>query len=295
MTEESGFYMNTIDVINRVFTKKVITDLVMNGQNDIYATVVRRYINEPENKQHGEIISEIYECLAKTKRNEYFYQNTLLNKLLVGKHSVNTTTALSQLRIARSIADFVLINGNAIVYEIKSECDNYDRLRMQIEDYYKAFSYVCVATAAHNFEKIQLVLSSYGDIGRYVGIYTLTDSDTMSRKLSRSPLQNDNYLEHDAIFKLLRKREYENVIISYFGELPQSDPVFHFRTCINKFSKIPIAKAQELATKELKKRNKISKTDFERVPDELKSVIYFSNMSNDIEQLTHVLGSSYRG
>lgn len=85
--------------INRVFTRKVICDLIENGRNDVFDYVVKRYIDDPSNKNHGQLISEIYAHLDKQQRNEYFYMNTLLNKLLCGIHNVNTTSAFSQVRI----------------------------------------------------------------------------------------------------------------------------------------------------------------------------------------------------
>ena len=97
--------------INRVFTRKVVSELIEDGYSDVFDCVVRRYIDDPEAKNHGQIISEIYMHLDKEKRNEYFYMNTLLNKLLCGIHSVNTTAAFSQMRIGHSVADFVMING----------------------------------------------------------------------------------------------------------------------------------------------------------------------------------------
>ncbi|MBU5889902.1 sce7726 family protein, partial [Vibrio cholerae O1] len=77
-------------------------------------------------------------------RNEYFYKNTLLNKLLLGKHSLNTTTAITEIPINKSKADFILINGKAVVYEIKTGLDSFERLESQIEDYFKAFVNVYV-------------------------------------------------------------------------------------------------------------------------------------------------------
>lgn len=105
---------------------------------------INSYIDDPEAKNHGQIISEIYMHLDKEKRNEYFYMNTLLNKLLCGIHSVNTTAAFSQMRIGHSVADFVMINGEGRAYEIKSDLDNFDRLQDQLRDYYRAFSKVSV-------------------------------------------------------------------------------------------------------------------------------------------------------
>jgi phosphate uptake regulator len=97
------------------------------NNNSVYGTVVQRYVDDPEDKDNGTLISEVYRFMSKAYRNEYFYQNTLLNKLLLGKHSINTTTALTQIPISKSKADFILINGKAIVYEIKTELDTFDR------------------------------------------------------------------------------------------------------------------------------------------------------------------------
>jgi hypothetical protein len=123
--------------INRVFTRGVISDLLQSGSNDVFDCVVRRYVNDPKSKTHGEIFSEIYARLGKEKRNEYYYMNTLLNKLLVGIHSVKTTTALSKVRIGEAIADFVMLNGEGKIYalEVKSELDNFYRLEKQVRNY----------------------------------------------------------------------------------------------------------------------------------------------------------------
>ena len=104
--------------INRVFTRKVISDLVQDGKSDVFDYVVKRYVEDPSGKTHGQLISEIYTRLNQQQRNEYFYMNTLLNKLLCGIHNVNTTVAFSQVRIEHSIADFVMINGEGRVYGI---------------------------------------------------------------------------------------------------------------------------------------------------------------------------------
>jgi len=87
---------NNSRAINRVFTRGVITDLLQKGSSEVYDYVVQRYVSDPESKTHGEIICEIYSHLGREKRNEYYYINTLLNKLLIGIHNVNTTTALSK-------------------------------------------------------------------------------------------------------------------------------------------------------------------------------------------------------
>ena len=48
--------------INRVFTRKVISDLVQDGKSDVFDYVVKRYVENPSEKTHGQLIS----CLLYT-------------------------------------------------------------------------------------------------------------------------------------------------------------------------------------------------------------------------------------
>ena len=83
--------------INRVFTRKVLTDLIQHGSNEVYNYVVQSFVDNPEEKTNREIISEIYDYLSHEYRSEYYYINTLLNKL-VGIYSVNTITDYLKLK-----------------------------------------------------------------------------------------------------------------------------------------------------------------------------------------------------
>ncbi|MDL2274119.1 sce7726 family protein [Oscillospiraceae bacterium OttesenSCG-928-G22] len=289
---------DTSRAINRVFTRGVIGDLMQQGSNEVFDCVVRRYIDDPESKTHGQLFCEIYAHLGKEKRNEYYYMNTLLNKLLVGIHNVNTTTALSKIRIGQSIADFIMINGEGKIYalEVKSELDNFDRLYDQISNYYKAFSKVSVLASVRELDKIEQILSGFGDMGDAVGIYVLSDRDTIfSKTHGREPQQFNECLDYACIFKMLRKREYENVLLSYFGDIPQVAPVYHFRVCLEQFQTIPILTAQDLSLKELKKRNRITKEAFDNIPSELKTVVYFSELARKLPALENMLQKNYRG
>lgn len=56
-------------------------------------------------------------------RNEYVYKNVLLNRIVMGRHSTRTSTAFTEVPIGDSIADFLIINGKATVYEIKTDLE----------------------------------------------------------------------------------------------------------------------------------------------------------------------------
>ncbi|MCL2286844.1 MAG: sce7726 family protein [Firmicutes bacterium] len=277
-------------VLNKLFTQNVFQDLINYSTNTIYGAVVQQYVEDCIAKNNGELISEIYSFMSKSYRNEYFYLNTLLNKLLLKRHNINTA-ALTQIPIGKSKADFILINGKAVVYEIKTELDSFDRLETQLNDYFKAFNHVCVVTSEGNYQRLTNILRDTP-----VGICVLTNRNTISSTLKKQAVKNNSYLEHRVIFKVLHKNEYENIIKKHFGSLPTASQVFYYDECLAWFEKIPILKAYSATLKELKKRNKIMPSRFQEIPYELKSLMYFSApTSKDYDGLNYFLNEKYRG
>lgn len=282
--------------IGKVFSTKVFEELLTTGYSEIYSFVVDKYIDSPHNMTNREIICRIYSIMRESHRGEYFYLNTLLNKLLVGIHNVNTATALSQVHIADHIADFVLINGVGGVYEIKSDLDNLDRLNEQLIDYYKAFSYVSVLVSERKREHVEKQLRKLGKMGDSVGIYVLSARETIfSKSTSKKPVEFNDYLDSFTLFKLLRKREYENVLSDYFGWLPGVQPVFYFKKCFDMFKDIPVLAAQKMVLGALKNRKKIEKDFLDDIPDELKTVAYFSDTPVFAKEIHCFLERSYGG
>lgn len=282
--------------LSRLFTKKVFYELLTNGTSEIYDYIVRQYVNNPEDKTNGEIISEIYLHMSESYRGEYFYLNTLLNKLLVGIHNVNTTTALSQLHIANHIADFVMINGEGHVYEIKSDLDNLNRLNAQLSDYFKAFSFVSVLSSERDRDNVERQLERLGAMGKAVGIYVLSAKDKIfNRKNTKYPKEFNDNLDSFCMFTLLRKKEYENILSKYYKCIPQVAPAFYFKECFAMFRDIPILEAQKMVMEELKKRNKITRVTFNAIPLELKSIVYFHGFSKKVDCLNKFLNRHYGG
>lgn len=283
------------DVLNRFFTQSVFLEMTTKKEScSAYDAVVRRCVPSAENKENAMLITEIYKFMSKSYRNEYFYQNTLLNKLLLGKHSLKTTIALSQIPIAKSKADFILINGKAVVYEIKTELDTFDRLEHQIRDYFKAFNYVCIVTSESQYERAKRLFANTS-----VGIYVLTSKNTISIKFRQEPTEDNTHLDYTTIFKVLRKYEYENIIIQYYGNLPIASQVFYYDACLEAFSNIPINTVYALMLEQLKKRiqwNQCQLADFNNIPYELKSLIYFSKMlKSDWKAINNFLNQTYGG
>lgn len=276
-------------ILNRFFTQSIFKDLINNKENSLYDTCILRYLINVESLKNHQVVAEVYNYLRKKYRNEYFYKNTLLNKLLLGRHSLKTTTALSEIPIKKSKADFILINGKAIVYEIKTELDTFDRLESQINDYYKAFNRVCVVTSESNYPKLQKLLEDTN-----VGICVLTDRNTISTR--KEPIEDNSNLEHSTIFKVLRKKEFENVLMDHYGFLPKTLQVKYYKECYKLFSNIDINVVYKSFVIELKKRNKIEIEEYKKVPYELKFLVYFSNYNkHEYSKLFNFLNDNWRG
>lgn len=281
--------MDNSTVLNRLFTQNTFKELLENDIHcETYISVIKRYIKQTEGKNNAELISEIYAHIKKNYRNEYFYKNTLLNKLLLGVHKPTTTTALTEIPIGKSKADFILINGKAIVYEIKTALDTFERLESQISDYYKAFDHVAVVTDQKNKQVIEKLLK-----GTPVGIYLMTERDQIST-LKKPECYRDK-LSPLEIFKVMNKEEFESILLQVYSKLPQVAPVWYYTKCQEMFCNIDISISYPLFLKELKKRNRIIIEQYKYVPYELKTLVYFSKYKqNDYYSLKDFLSSTYK-
>ncbi|MDY2548874.1 MAG: sce7726 family protein [Enterococcus casseliflavus] len=270
-----------LTILSRLFSKNTIIEILENGKSTSLNRAIE-YFNIPTNMSNGEIFSFCYKLLDKNYRNEYFYKNTLLNKTVFGVNSPNTATALAEFNIYKSKADFILLNNKkAEVFEIKTELDNLERVALQIEDYYKIFSYVSIVTSESNYYKTYQLFK-----GSTVGIKVLNNRNNLTIK--KEPIFNDYELDSEAMFKSLRKNEFESILQKYYGKLPDVTQFQYYKESLKWFEKLDTQYLQQLTVNILKKRNKIIETnDLLEIPMELKYLIYFSVLtSRDIKKIT---------
>ncbi len=278
-------------ILTRVFTQNMLRDLMYEQNNiSLLEKIVKRYeISFDGEVKNENIISEIYQYLGNSYRNEYFYKNTLLNKLIINVHRLKTTTALTEVPVAKSKADFIMINGKAVVYEIKTELDTFERLETQLRDYYKAFDHVCVVTSESQAEEL---LVRFKDSP--TGIYVLSKKNTIKRL--KEPVEYREMLEKEQIFKILNKPEYENLIKNAKKELPNVTPVNYYRECKRIACELSVQELYDLFLKELKKRNRIDTIDFNKIPYALRFLVYFSKFQKpQLEALDEYLCKPFKG
>lgn len=258
-------------LINKIFTVPYF-DKMISGEStpDAFLKCVKRYVKE-DDITYGKAISEIYHYMQVAYRNEYFYKNTIFNQLLIKKHNLYKTAALTELPIAESKADFIMINGKGVVYEIKTDLDNLVRLENQINDYYKAFSYVYVVVGVKQYKKVREFLEQ-----KKVGIYVLYDSGNL---ICRKKAVCDNEeLSYETMFRMLRKKEFERILFKYYKKLPQVNSFQYYRECLEWIKKIDILLLQKELCTALKARTLlvINNPLEENIPQELRFYAYFS-------------------
>lgn len=216
---------------------------------------------------YQDYISHIFDSLKLNYRNEYFYKNLIINKILLEKYNLNTTTVLNEFRVNKSIADLVLINGTSRVFEIKTELDNETRLLSQINDYKRVFKEIYVVTHHSLLSRYQEILD------KETGLIVLTEDFTL-KTIKKSEAHHD--LDNLTIFKSLRKSEYSNIIVSHFGCLPKVTDFKFYNACKTLILQIPTNELHDLMVKELKRRTIKEKEIFASptVPNELKHICF---------------------
>ena len=219
------------------------------------------------------VITDFYQELMHTHRNEYFYKNELLNSLLIQNRKISSCSVLTELPVANSKTDIIFVDENDVgtVYEIKTELDTLNRLESQIQDYYKAFPYIYVVTSSSHLRQLEQALEGTG-----VGIIELTNNNKFVYR--KEATYNTGNLSHDVLFKILRKKEFESIVLKYFGKLPDVSDFVYYGTCLELLENLDIVLFQNEVMSCLRKRNLVRNVESftNNVPYELNFYGYFS-------------------
>ena len=95
--------------------------------------------------------------------------------------------------------------------------------------------------------------------------------------IRKKPIEYREMLSKPIMFKILRKNEYEQILIKHFGFLPDVSQFEYYRACQAMFESLPTDVAYQMFAKTLKLRAKIDIVEYSKIPYELKFLIYFSN------------------
>ncbi|MGI8583946.1 MAG: sce7726 family protein [Chitinophagaceae bacterium] len=274
--------------LSRIFTNPVFKQIAQSGSSDYFLSKLKKYdslLSIEPGMQVKNIIENAYGYLGKNYRNEYVYKNTILNNILLGRHSLRTATMLNEFKVCNSIADTVIINGTSTVYEIKTELDSPDKLEKQIQDYKKAFAKIYLVTH-HSLTHKYLSLIQ----GSTLGLLSL--SGRFNLTVVKEAIEDYTCLCNDTMMKTLRKEEYTFIIRKYTGSVPNVSNIRFFSECILIARKIESEVLHQLMLEQLCKRIP-AESDFlesESLPRELKHICLCINPNKkEYNNLFHFL------
>jgi len=212
-----------------------------------------------------QIFEQAYDRLLGSYRCEYLYKNAIAAKILMVMHSLATAGVLTELQVDDCKLDLLLVNGNSVAYEIKTELDSPDRLPSQLSTYQRAFECVYLVTHENCAPKFT------SDLPSGVGILQLSSRYTLE---TVRPAEIDHSrLDPTVIFNMFRRPEYEAIIRKYFGSVPSVPNTRIYTECRRLFLELPISSvcAEAMAAFHVRSRQAlaVSMEDVEDAPHSL--------------------------
>jgi len=141
-----------LSALSRLFSPGVFREISQKGQSALFARLFSQTgIVGRSNQTVADAFDAAFAILRRAGyRDEYVYRAALTQNVLLGTHSLNSASMLTEFRAGSCKADLAILNGTATVYEIKSERDSLTRLENQINNYKKVFAKIYViAGEAH--------------------------------------------------------------------------------------------------------------------------------------------------
>ena len=248
----------------KIFTSANITKI---AQDDLYLVqdIVRNFPTLRNIQTLSELFDETYKLLCKHYPNEYVVKNIIANNVLLGTHSMNTASMLSELRIGANKADCVIINGFSTCYEIKTKFDSLKRLPEQLMSYTSAFDKTFIVTHETHFDALLEIQKNMPCFG----ILLLNNRNQLSQKID-APL--NTRFDTNLMFHTLRKEEYLDIARNVNGSEPQCPQTEIFSRCKDIFCALDTEMANEHFKRVLKVYRQNDRKFINSLPKSMKNI-----------------------
>lgn len=235
--------------LSRLFSASVFRDFGRQAQSPLFARLLKQTripTSVSRESTVGDSFDEAFSLLRRPNfRDDYVYRSAIAQKILLGRHSLNTATLLNEVRVGSRKADVVVLNGTSTAYEIKSERDSLVRLQSQVSAYSQVFAAVNVVASG----------SHLSDVLRYapedVGVMTL--SERFRLRTEREALNLPDRTNPTMILEMLRMDEAMAVLARVGRETPDL-PNTRLRTELRRiFSRLDAGAVHEAMVQVLRK------------------------------------------
>lgn len=245
----------------KLFNSNVLSSVAQGDLSYIYK-IGSEFFNKETEVTLADFYELSYKELMNNYANEYIYKNLLAQKILIGRHSLNTATMLSEFRVGTNKADCVILNGKSTCYEIKTDYDSLVRLDDQINAYMQIFDEVYVICSQKHLNNVCKLINDK------VGILLLSDRFTFTqyRKATRLTHRKNEKL----MMQSLRKHEYLEITEKLTGKTIEAPNTQLFSICLNEFLRTEdTVKLNKLFLTILKKSRKNKAEDINQLPSYL--------------------------
>ncbi len=221
-----------------------------------------------------DLMDVVYRNMTKHYRCEYVFKNEIIKHLIRDFKKRDKSVVFNEFRVSDSIADLAIFNGESKAFEIKTEFDSSRRLEKQMSAYRRIFdkSYIVVPE-----NKLSDYLSAIDDT---IGIILLTYHKGRVNLFKYREAEQNREIDTNTLIRCLRTSEYEKIVSSYYGKLPDVATADMFDACAEKLSKIPSSVLRELFLLEIKKR-KSDLGNLKSVPQSLTQLCVSLNLKYD--------------
>lgn len=202
-----GLDNSQLAAMTRLFSSAVFREMAKRGRSAMFTRLLGQTQIQPSGAEVtvADAFNSAFQVLKTSGlRDEYIYRAALTQKVLMGKHSLNTACMLNEFRAGTCKADLVILNGTATVYEIKSERDSLDRLINQISNYKKVFAKIYVIAAEGHVQKVLQI------VPKDVGVLKLSKRYQISAM--REAADRSRHIDPVAVFESLRSAEAQTVL-----------------------------------------------------------------------------------
>ncbi|MEE7596435.1 sce7726 family protein [Acinetobacter baumannii] len=208
----------------KIFNSNTLNDIAEGDLSHVYE-IRKNFFNNDNDLTLANIFDKSFEILTKNYPNEYIYKNFIANKILLGKHSLNTATMLTEFRVGKNKADCVILNGKSTCYEIKTDYDSLVRLNEQLYSYCQIFDEVNIVCSYKHINEIK-------KIPEHIGIILLSNKLTFQE--IRKPIARNDNINKLLMMQSLRKDEYIELAQSLWGEKIEAPNTQIFDKCLER-------------------------------------------------------------
>ncbi len=267
--------------VARFFSASVFKELAKHGRSPLLARLVRESglsIDTKGGERVGDLFERAFQHLRlRNNRHEYVYKSAITHKVLLGTHSLNTASMITEFRVGSCKADVVILNGTGTVYEIKSERDTLSRLNDQIEAYRTVFASVNVIVGENHAEE---ALAQAPDD---VGIMLLCAKHRIStlREARNLPQRTNS----GAIFDAINQNEAQRILAAADIAVPDVPNTMRYGVLRELFVQLPPEFAHKEMVRVLKRTRNLQ--PLEELLDDIPPSLYSMSLTSRLRRRDH--------